>query len=147
MSCSSLKRGGWRLLTMPLETARAAVEHLNGPEVWAALLAELAAELRQVERGTESRDRVADEAELDDAGVPWVPRLGGRASLGAEIEHVARTGRWNRSRHAGRSEARIGGRPSTAESGSEVRPPRLSAGLASLPDASWLQFGEFRREG
>ena len=101
------KRGGWRLLTMPLETARAAVEHLNGPEVWAALLAELAAELRQVERGTESRDRVADEAELDDAGVPWVPRLGGRASLGAELEHVARTGRWNRSRHAGRSEARM----------------------------------------
>ena len=101
------KRGGWRLLTMPIEAARAAVEHPNGPEVWAALLAELAAELRQVEHGTESRDRVADEAELDDAGVPWVPRLGGRASLGAELEHVARTGRWNRSRHAGRSEARM----------------------------------------
>ena len=39
-----------------------------------------------------------------------------------------------------------GGRPSKPESGSGW-PPRLSAGLASLPDACWLQFGEFRREG
>ena len=43
------KCGGWRVLSMPLEAATAAVEHPNGPEVWAALLAELAAELRQVE--------------------------------------------------------------------------------------------------
>ena len=49
---SRQKSGGWRLLTMPLEAARAAVEHPNGPEVWAALLTELAAELRQVETGT-----------------------------------------------------------------------------------------------
>ena len=35
------------LLSMPLEDARAAVEHPNGPEVWAALLAEFAAELRR----------------------------------------------------------------------------------------------------
>ena len=46
-------------------------------------------------------------AELDDTGVPWVPRLGGRAPLGAELEHVARTGRWDRSHYAGRSEARM----------------------------------------
>ncbi|MGH8916749.1 MAG: hypothetical protein ACRD0H_00130, partial [Actinomycetes bacterium] len=46
-------------------------------------------------------------AELDDAGVPWVPRLGGRAPLGAELGHVARTGRWDRSRYPGRSEARM----------------------------------------
>ena len=57
--------------------------------------------------GPESRNQVADEAELDDAGVPWVPRLGGRAPLGAELEHVARTGQRDRSRHAGRSEARM----------------------------------------
>ena len=44
------KSGGWRVLSMPLEDAAAAVEHPNGPEVWAALLAELAAELRQVEK-------------------------------------------------------------------------------------------------
>ena len=52
-------------------------------------------------------DQVADEAELDDTGVPWVPRLGGRAPLGAELERVARTGRWDRTRYAGRSEARM----------------------------------------
>ena len=101
------KSGGWRVLSTPIDIARAAVEHPNGPEVWAALLAELAAELRQIERGTESRDQVADEAELDDTGVPWVPRLGGRASLGPELEQVARSGRWDRSHYPGRSEARM----------------------------------------
>ena len=92
---------------MPLEDARAAVEHPNGPEVWAALLAELAAELRQVETGDSACRFRRGRAELDDTGVPWVPRLGGRAPLGAELEQVARTGRWDRSRYAGRSEARM----------------------------------------
>ena len=36
-----------------------------------------------------------------------MPRLGGRAPLAAELEHAARTGRWDRSRYAGRSEARM----------------------------------------
>ena len=59
------KSGGWRVLSTPVDIALAAVEHPNGPEVWAGLLAELAAELRG--RGKppgESRDQVADEAEL-----------------------------------------------------------------------------------
>ena len=104
------KSGGWRLLTMSLEDAAAAVEHLNGPEVWATLLAELAAELQQVEKSVRPADPSegsACSAELDDTGVPWVPRLGGRAPLGAELEHTARSGRWDRSRYAGRSEARM----------------------------------------
>ena len=33
------KSGGWRVLSTPLEDARAAVEHANGPETWNALLA------------------------------------------------------------------------------------------------------------
>ena len=40
------KSGGWRVLSMPLSEARAAVEYPNGPEVWAALLTEFAAELQ-----------------------------------------------------------------------------------------------------
>jgi hypothetical protein len=74
--------------------------------VWAALLAEFAAELQQAERAPESHD---DQAvpELDDAGVPWIPRSGGRAPLGAGLDQVARTGRWDRSRYPGRSEARM----------------------------------------
>jgi len=40
-------------------TAKVAVERPNGPEVWNTLLAQFA-------------------AELDDGGVPWLPRLGGR---------------------------------------------------------------------
>jgi hypothetical protein len=96
------KSGGWRLLSSPPEGAVAAVEHPNGPEVWAGLLAELAAELRHVEPCGD----VPDEAELDDTGVPWVPRFGGRAPLGAELDRTARTGKWDRSRGWGRSEAR-----------------------------------------
>ena len=84
---------------------RAAVEHPNGPEAWAALLAELAAELRQVEPVGHVVNVTF--SELDDTGVPWVPRLGGRAPLGAELEHTARSGRWDRSHYAGRSEARM----------------------------------------
>ena len=99
------KSGGWRALASPLQEARAAVGQPNGPQVWNALLAELAAELRQAE--TKGRAADLDVAELDDAGVPWVPRLGGRVPLGAELEHTARTGRWDRSRYPGRSEARM----------------------------------------
>ena len=102
---SRAKRGGWRVLTMPLSEALAAVEYPNGPEVWAALLNEFAAELQQI--GIDTADTDSVEAELDDTGVPWVPRLGGRAPLGAELERVARSGRWDRSRYAGRSEARM----------------------------------------
>ena len=100
------KSGGWRVLSMPLEDARAAVESPNGPETWAALLTELAAELREVESGT-ATSHPQDAAELDDVGVPWVPRPGGRAPLGAELEQTARTGRWDRSRYPGRSEVRM----------------------------------------
>ena len=103
------KSGGWRVLTMPAEDARAAVERPNGPELWAGLLAELAAELQAVEQpsGEVGAPGLLPTSELDDTGVPWVPRIGGRAPLGAELEHVARTGRWDRSRYAGRSEARM----------------------------------------
>jgi hypothetical protein len=96
------KSGGWRVLAGPVEGARAAVERPNGPGLWNALLAEFAAELRQ---GSAAAD--AGAAELDDAGVPWVPRLGGRVPLGPELDHIARTGRWDRSRYPGRSEARM----------------------------------------
>ena len=100
------KRGGWRLLSMPLADAVAVAGHPNGPEVWAALLAEFAAELQAAE--TDARGEGICEAELDDAGVPWVPRLGGRAHLlSPELEHAARTGRWDHTRYPGRSEARM----------------------------------------
>ncbi len=94
------KSGGWRLLSTPLEDAVAAAAHPCGPEVWAALLGELAAELRRIELGP-ACTKFADKAEMDDTGVPWLPRLGGRAPLGADLERVARSGRWDRSRYPG----------------------------------------------
>jgi DNA-binding transcriptional ArsR family regulator len=106
---SRAKRGGWRVLTIPLSEALAAVEHPNGPGVWSRLLTEFAAELQAIESPGEvpgQRDRALS-AELDDAGVPWVPRPGGRAPLGAELEQAARTGRWDRSHYPGRSEIRM----------------------------------------
>jgi hypothetical protein len=96
------KSGGWRVLSMPLEDAASVARIPNGPEVWAGLLTELAAELREVETTAD-----AGPAEFDYDGVPWLPRLGGHAQLGAELEHVTRTGRWDRSRYPGRSEARM----------------------------------------
>jgi len=78
----------------------------NGPQVWAALLAEFAAELRHLEPGAPGGD-APPAAELDDTGALWVPRLGGRAALSPDLENVARTGRWNRTRYPGRSEARM----------------------------------------
>jgi len=106
------KSGGWRALTTPLSEALEAVERPNGPEVWNALLSEFAAELNHVLGQHDHivlRGRGDDQsvAELDDAGTPWVPRLGGRANLGPELDRTARTGKWDRSRHAGRSEARM----------------------------------------
>jgi len=98
------KSGGWRVLACSLEDASAGGQP-NGPQVWDALLAEFAAELRQAEATSRAAD--LDVAELDDTGLPWIPRLGGRAALGAELEQVARTGRWDRSRYPGRSEARM----------------------------------------
>ena len=103
------KSGGWRVLSTPVDIALAAIERPNGPEVWAGLLAELAAELRQADQPPADETMFHREplAELDDTGVPWVPRLGGRAPLSAELEQVARSGRWDRSHYAGRSEARM----------------------------------------
>ena len=49
----------------------------------------------------------AHPAEFDDDGALWVPRPGGRAPLGAELEQAARTGRWDRSHYPGRSEVRM----------------------------------------
>jgi len=110
------KRGGWRLLTTPLSEALAAAGHPNGPETWDALQMEFAGEAQQVEHQVLLRldDQVLHQhgdnqlvAEFDDAGVPWLPRLGGRANLGPELDRVARTGQWDRSRYQGRSEARM----------------------------------------
>jgi hypothetical protein len=96
--------------------------------VWAALLAEFAAELQQVERAPGSRGDDQAVPELDDAGVPWIPRSGGRAPLGAELDRVARTGRWDRSRYPGRSEARMAVLAAAAGRGWQLADVRAAVG-------------------
>ena len=110
------KSGGWRLLSTPVDSALAAMEHPNGPEVWNGLRTEFAAELQQIETGSAAEPV----PELDDTGQAWVPRTGGRAPLSPELDRTARTGRWDRSRYADRSAARIGSRPSTPETHIEL---------------------------
>jgi hypothetical protein len=122
------KSGGWRLLTTPPDDARAVAERPNGPEVWAALLAEFAAELQQAEQAPESRGDDQAVPELDDAGIPWIPRSGGRALLGPEFAETARTGRWDRSRYPGRSEARMAVLAAAAARGWQLADVRVAVG-------------------
>jgi hypothetical protein len=128
------KSGGWRVLSMPLEEAREAAERPCGPEVWAGLLTEFAAELRQAGQPAAGEALCHREslAELDDTGALWVPRLGGRAPLRAELEHVARTGRWDRSRYAGRSEARM-----AVVGAAAARGWRLAEVRAAVASGAW----------
>ena len=77
-----------------------------------------------------------DGAELDVDGIPWVPRLGGRAPLSVEHDQIARTGRWDRSRYPGRSEARMAVLSAAAARGwqlADVRAASRLRGLESLP--------------
>jgi hypothetical protein len=129
------KSGGWRALTSSLRDARTAVEQMNGPETWNALLAEFAAELR---RGSGAADLAAPE--LDDAGVPWIPRLGGRAPLSAELEQAARTGRWDRARYPGRSEARVAVLAAAAASGWQLADVR-----AAVASGAWRGLAQLYR--
>jgi hypothetical protein len=129
------KRGGWRVLTMALGEALAVVGHPNGPERWAALLGEFAAELQRADRTAGQAGSCT--AELDDAGVPWVPRLGGRANLGPGLARTARTGKWDRSRYADRSAARMAVLAAAAARGwqlGDVRAAVASGAWKGLPD-------------
>jgi hypothetical protein len=129
------KSGGWRVLADPLRDAGGAVAQPNGPKVWDALLAEFAAELRQ---GSGAADDAA--AELDDAGVPWIPRLGGRAPLGAGLERAARTGQWDRSCYPGRSEARMAVLAAAAACGWQLADVR-----AAVASGAWRGLAQLYR--
>ena len=126
------KSGGWRLLTTPPEDARAAAERPNRPEVWAALLTEFAAELQvSAARSASAPDQASAgclTAELDETGAPWIPRLGGRAPLGAGLDQAARTGRWDRSRYPDRSAARMAVLAAVAARGWQLADVRAAVG-------------------
>ena len=134
---SRAKRGGWRVLSTPLDIALAAVERPNGPEIWGALLTEFAAELQALETRESSHGFPSALLELDDAGIPWVPRLGGRANLGPELARTARTGRWDQSRYADRSAARMAVLTAAAGCGwrlADVRAAVASGAWKGFPD-------------
>ena len=127
------KSGGWRVLSTPVDIALAAVERPNGAEVWNGLLSEFAAELRKAEKV----DQV-ESSELDDAGDPWVPRLGGRAPLSPELDRTARTGKWDRSRYADRSAARMAVLASAAAHGWRLAEVQAAIGSGAWKDLAAL---------
>ena len=66
----------------------------------------------------------------------WVPRTGGRATLSAELDRTARTGRWDRSRYADRSAARMAILAAAAARGwrlADVRSAIASGAWKGLP--------------
>ena len=127
------KSGGWRVLSTPVDIALAAVERPNGAEVWNGLLSEFAAELRKAEKV----DQV-ESSELDDAGDPWVSRLGGRAPLSPELDRTARTGKWDRSRYADRSAARMAVLASAAAHGWRLAEVQAAIGSGAWKDLAAL---------
>ncbi len=132
---SRAKRGGWRVLSMPVDVALEAVRDPNGPEVWGVLLTEFAGELQQLEQPHGDAQQV--DAEPDDSGILWVPRPGGRAPLGAELEQAARTGRWDRAHYPGRSEVRMAILGAAA-----ARGWRLADVRAAVGSGAWKGFPE-----
>ena len=107
------KRGGWRTLTTPLSQARAAVEHPRAGRLGGAA-GRVRGRVQQADRGPRRGRRQARPSSTD-AGVPWVPRLGGRAPLGAELGRTARTGEWDRSRYPAWNSDSYGQGQSSAE--------------------------------
>jgi len=66
-----------------------------------------------------------------------VPRIGGRANLGAELDRTARTGGWDRSRYADRSAARMAILCAAAARGwrlADVRAAVISGAWKGLPE-------------
>ena len=121
------KSGGWRTLTTSPADTLAAVARPNGPEVWDGLLSDLAAELCHLDRPGAPGPA---EAELDAAGVPWVPCLGGRTRLPAELEHAARTGAPG---GRGRSETRMAILASAAARGWQLADVQAAVSTGAWP--------------
>jgi hypothetical protein len=74
---SRAKRGGWRLLFIPAVDALAAVEHPNGPEVWAALLDEVTEPARRLTIRNRAGEDVARSCLPSAPGVakaPYMPK-------------------------------------------------------------------------
>ena len=140
------RSGGWQMLTMRLQEAVTAVQRPCGPQVWAGLLTELAAELAAAEP-VAAPGGAPPGAATDDHGVPWLPRRGGRVPLAAELTAIAGTGSWPRGRYAGRSEARMAVITAAAAAGwrlCEVR-AELAAGRWAGLGGLYARAGEPRR--
>jgi hypothetical protein len=133
------KAGGFQELTTSAADARRAIRHPNGPRVWERLCTALRAELEVIDRGDSPVPDPARETapgaqkRRDDAGAPWLPRLGGRIPrLRADLELTASTGAYDTSRYGSGSEAR-----QAVLSSAAARGWRLSEVTQRIQDRSW----------
>ncbi len=115
------KSGGFQALTTPLSRAQRCVTEPNGPRVWERLCEALATELEAVDCGLAPIPSSSEETappgaqwRTDTAGMPWLPRPGGRVpALRTDMELAAISGQYDTSRrtYAGKpwtdSEARF----------------------------------------
>ena len=108
--------GGFQALSTPLRQAQRCTAQPNGPGVWQRLCEALREELEAVERGEAPVRAPGAEAapegaqwRLDETGMPWLPRPGGRVPrLRPDLELTALTGAFDTSRYPTPSEARYG---------------------------------------
>jgi hypothetical protein len=109
------RTGGHQLLTTPLAAAERCVTEPNGPAVWERLCEALSGDLDAIGRGEAPLPPSGPEAapdgaqrSLDAAGMPWLPRAGGRVpALRPDLELTAVTGGYDTSRYPSPSEARM----------------------------------------
>ncbi|REF00629.1 hypothetical protein [Thermomonospora umbrina] len=131
---------GYMTLTCGVREAEEICAQPCGPQVWARLHDEFAAELAALDApALEARHRDAPAAPLDERCEPFCARPGGRTRLRADLEETARTGRVDSARYPSRSEARQAVLASAAARGWRLEQVRgeLAAGGAWTAIANW----------
>jgi len=133
------RSGGMQLLTTPLAAALRCAAQPNGPAVWERLCQCLDTELQALEASQVHLVPAAETApadarwRLDEAGMPWLPRPGGRVPrLRPDLELTAITGGFDSRRYATPSEARQGVLASAA-----ARGWRLAEVASQLANGTW----------
>ncbi|WP_152990769.1 hypothetical protein [Sphaerimonospora mesophila] len=125
---------GWMRLDMPLDAALDAVRRPCGPKVWNGLLTELSAELHAVS----PVQQATFDGPLDAGGEPWLPLIGGRRPIRADLDAMARTGDHLRAGYPDRSRARLAVLNSAAAAGW-----RLSEVIQEMRSGRWRGLAGF----
>ncbi|MFC0862327.1 hypothetical protein ACFHYQ_08460 [Sphaerimonospora cavernae] len=125
---------GWMRLDMPLDAALDAVRRPCGPKVWDGLLTELTAELHAVS----PVQQATFDGPTDAEGEPWLPLIGGRRPIRADLDAMAQTGDHLKAGYPDRSRARLAVLNSAAAAGW-----RLAEVLKEMHSGRWRGLASF----